>query len=59
MTDRTILHRARERLAAQKLWGRVSEKAILDGHWDTGDLIRHTIYEIEAEDVRNIKEDLE
>ena len=59
MTDKTILQRARERLAGQKLWGRVSEKAILSGHWDNGDLIRHTIYEIEAEDVKSIRENLE
>ena len=54
-----IIDRARERLASIKLWGRVPHKAILDGHWDQGDLIRQTIYEIEAEDMRGLKENEE
>ena len=54
-----IIDRARERLASIKLWGRVSHKAILDGYWDQGDLIRQTIYEIEAEDMRGLKENEE
>ena len=54
-----IIDRARERLASIKLWGRVPHKAILDGHWDQGDLILQTIYEIEAEDMRGLKENEE
>lgn len=39
MTD-PFLAQARRTLADSKLWGRVPEKAILGGYWDSGRLVQ-------------------
>lgn len=39
MTD-LYLAQARRDLADSKLWGRVPERAILDGYWDNGELVQ-------------------
>ena len=42
MTD-PFLAQARINLTEAKRWGRVSEKAILAGYWDAGQLVREQL----------------
>jgi len=40
---------ARQRVAQSKLWGRVSEQAILKGHWDEGSLVKNELEQVRLE----------
>ena len=54
---KSTITRARERVASSKLWGRVSERAIMGGFWDQGSLVREATAQIDAEDIRGMKEE--
>jgi hypothetical protein len=45
MTD-IHLAQARRNLVDRKLWGRVPEKAILTGAWDTGQLVQGALQDL-------------
>ena len=45
----TDIKLARQRVANKKLWGRPSEKAILDGYWDLGDIIKEELEQVRFE----------
>ena len=48
MTD-PHLQLARRNLADSKLWGRVAERAILSGAWDTGRLVQERLAAVPRE----------
>jgi hypothetical protein len=48
MTDPYLLQ-ARRNLADSKLWGRVSERAILTGAWDSGQLVQERLAAVPKE----------
>jgi hypothetical protein len=45
----TDIELARQRVAAKKVWGRVSERAILTGQWDEGDFIKDELQQVRFE----------
>lgn len=56
MTDPAI-EQARARVIASKRWGRTCVTAIMGGFWDQGSLVREATAQIDAEDIRGMKEE--